>query len=58
MLLGVLPWMLPDEEALRAEVEALLRELERVDPKEQDFPEEMRVVLRTVEFEDAPERAA
>ena len=50
LLLGVLPWFLPDAQHIEREVEQMLAENKKEDKEPEDFPEEMKVVLRTVEF--------
>lgn len=50
LLWGVLPWFLPSGQEIEREVEEMLAENKKEDKEPEDFPEQMHVVLRTVDF--------
>lgn len=51
LILLVLPLVMPDPEQVERDVEEMLAQKEPLEVKE-DFPEEIRVTLRTIEFKD------
>ena len=52
LVIFVIPWFMPDLDQVQDDVEKMLADKKKDKPKEnKDFPDEVRVVLRTVEYQ-------